>query len=266
MSTCFIHGVAVEVEGSGEPVICIHGLGGSSNLWTPVMAGISRYRMIRIDLPFSARSPGQGAIRDMQSLTQCVRAVIEVLAIEHAHFMGHSMGALVCFELARQWPALVNSMALFAPLRATAESSRAALRARADAARSGGTAGMADIADQVVNHTTAAETRRIRPVAAAYIRESIMRQPAAGYAAMCDILAGAGAVCVDRVECPVMLVGGDEDPVAPPDAVREIGALLAQPRLRTLRNCGHWPTVERPHDCITELGDFWRDQAVPAHQ
>jgi 3-oxoadipate enol-lactonase len=266
MSTCFIHGVAVEVEGSGEPVICIHGLGGSSNVWTPVVAAFSRYRMIRIDLPFSARSPGEAAISDMQSLIQCVRAVIAALKIEHAHFTGHSMGALVCFELARQWPALVKSMALFAPLLAPAEASRPSLRARADAARAGGTAGMADIADQVVNHTTAVETRSIRPVATAYIRESIMRQPAAGYAAMCDILAGTGTVCVDQVGCPVMLVGGDEDPVAPPDALREIGALLAQPRLRRLRNCGHWPTVERPHDCMTELGDFWRDQAVPAQQ
>jgi 3-oxoadipate enol-lactonase len=266
MSTRFIHGVAVEVEGSGEPVICLHGLGGSSNVWTPVAAGLSQFRMIRIDLPFSARSAGQGAVRDMQSLSGCVRTVIAELGIGHAHFIGHSMGALVCFELARQWPELVKSMALFAPLRAPAEASRAALRARADAARSGGVAGMADIADQVVSHTTAAETRNSRPVASTYIRESIMRQPAAGYAALCDILAGAGAVQVDQVDCPVMLVGGDEDPVATPDAVREIGALLAQPRLCTLRNCGHWPMVERPHDCITELGDFWRGQAVSAQQ
>jgi 3-oxoadipate enol-lactonase len=266
MSTRFIHGVAVEVEGTGEPVICIHGLGGSSNVWTPVIAGMSQYRMIRIDLPSSARSKDEGAVKDMQALTQCVRSVIAALKIPRAHFLGHSMGTLVCFELARQWPALVKSMALFAPLRVPAETSRPALRARADSARSGGITAMADIADQVVKHTTAAATRNTRAVATAYIRESIMRQPASGYAAMCDILAGADPIRIDQVDCPVMLVGGDEDPVAPPYAVREIGALLPRSSLRTLRNCGHWPTVERPHDCITELGDFWRSQANQTQQ
>ena len=31
MTTHFIDGIAVEVEGEGTPVVCIHGLGGTSN-------------------------------------------------------------------------------------------------------------------------------------------------------------------------------------------------------------------------------------------
>jgi 3-oxoadipate enol-lactonase len=258
MATRLIHGIAVEIEGSGGPVVCIHGLGGSSNLWMPLAAGLSTFRQIRVDLPFSARSGSVGTAVDLRGLTECVHGVIAALEIPRAHFLGHSMGSLVCFELAARWPALVASLALFAPLRAAAEAARPGLRARADAARAGGAIAMQQVADQVLARTTAAETRSRRPAASAFIRESIMRQPAAGYAAMCDILAGEAAVSLDRVACPVLLVGGDEDPVAPPAALRAMAAMLNRPTVRILDNCGHWPTVERPEHCIAELADFRR--------
>ena len=43
--------VAVEEEGEGPAVVCVHGLGGSSNTWTPLMPALARHRVIRIDLP-----------------------------------------------------------------------------------------------------------------------------------------------------------------------------------------------------------------------
>ena len=56
MTTQFIERVAVEVDGEGEAVLMIHGLGGSSNTWTPVMGAFLRMKAVRMDLPGSARS------------------------------------------------------------------------------------------------------------------------------------------------------------------------------------------------------------------
>jgi 3-oxoadipate enol-lactonase len=258
MATRLIQGVAVEIEGSGAPVVCIHGLGGSSNLWTPLAASLSRYRQVRIDLPFSGRSGSPGGAADLHTLTASVRALFEALALPRAHLVGHSMGAMVCLALAAQAPQLVASLALFAPLPGADESARPGLRARADAARIGGDAALQQIADQAVAGTTAAATRSARPIAAAFVRESVMRQSPAGYAAMCDILAAEPPFSLEQVACPVLLVGGDEDPIAPPAALRALAARLRRPSVRILRECGHWPPVERPHHCAIELGDFWR--------
>src|ERR1700709_799996 len=41
MASTQIQGLFIEIEGDGEPVVCIHGLGGSSNNWTPVMAALA---------------------------------------------------------------------------------------------------------------------------------------------------------------------------------------------------------------------------------
>ena len=48
--------IAVEDEGEGDAVVCVHGLGGTSNTWTPLMAALSRHRVVRMDLPGSGRS------------------------------------------------------------------------------------------------------------------------------------------------------------------------------------------------------------------
>ena len=56
MSLHLFERVAVEDEGEGDAVVCVHGLGGSSNTWTPLMPALARRRVLRIDLPGSARS------------------------------------------------------------------------------------------------------------------------------------------------------------------------------------------------------------------
>jgi pimeloyl-ACP methyl ester carboxylesterase len=51
MSTQTIERMAVEVEGEGDPIVLVHGLGGSSNTWTPQLGILTgRYRIIRPDL------------------------------------------------------------------------------------------------------------------------------------------------------------------------------------------------------------------------
>ena len=35
MATRFVERIAVELDGDGEAVLMIHGLGGTSNVWTP---------------------------------------------------------------------------------------------------------------------------------------------------------------------------------------------------------------------------------------
>ena len=48
MSTQIIERMAVEVEGQGDAVILVHGLGGSSNVFQPQLAALGgRFRLVR---------------------------------------------------------------------------------------------------------------------------------------------------------------------------------------------------------------------------
>jgi len=57
----------------------------------------------------------------------------------------------------------------------------------------------------------------------------------------------------------VLLVTGDEDVVAPPQAVRAMADKLhgaKNVRVVVLPRCGHWTPVERPDECQRELREF----------
>lgn len=258
MSTQFIEGVAVEIDGEGPAVVCLHGLGGTSNTWTPLLRAMQGRRVVRIDLPGSARSGGATDSLSIEQMVATVAAVCRRLDIANATFVGHSMGTIVCQHLAVRHPALVASLALFGPLACPPEPARPNIRARAEKARTGGAVAMQEIADAVVQGATAASTRETMPVVLALVRESVMRQDPQGYARSCEALAAAQSAPLEDIGMPVLLVTGDEDGVAPPANVREMARRLPHARVEIFARCGHWTPFERPVECARQLQDFLR--------
>lgn len=259
MSLHLIERVAVEEEGEGDAVVCVHGLGGSSNSWTPLAAAMRRHRWVRIDLPGSGRSHRAEGSLSIERFVQCALSVCERLGIARAHWLGHSLGTIVCQHLAAAFPQKVRSLALFGPLLAPADAARAAIRARADKARVEGAQGMHEIAQQLLQSAVSAHTRQSQPQATAFVRESLMRSEPEAYARTCEALAQAQAAEVDRIRAPVLLVTGDEDAVAPPQVMRALAdRLIAASSVRqvVLGKCGHWTPVERPVECAREWTEF----------
>ena len=253
--------IAVEDEGEGDAVVCVHGLGGTSNTWTPLMGALSRHRVVRMDLPGSGRShAAMSGPLSIARMVDAMEAVCARLGIARAHWLGHSMGTIVCQHLAVAQPKLVRSLALFGPLMAPVEAARTAISARGVKARDEGAAGMHEIALALVQAATSAETRQHAPLATAFVRESLMRQDPLGYARSCEALADAQPAAVDRIEVPTLLVTGDEDGVAPPQAVRAMAERMQRARVTVLNRCGHWTPIERPDDCMRALRDFMSTQ------
>jgi pimeloyl-ACP methyl ester carboxylesterase len=251
--------MAVEVDGDGDAVLMIHGLGGSSNVWTSLLPEFTRYRTIRPDLPGSARSAraSEGAPLSIEKFAQAMLRAASSAGAERAHVVAHSLGTIVAFHLAVQEPKFVRSLALFGPLLAPADPVRPALRARAEKARSEGEAGMQEIANSLVNAATSPETRATRPVTVALVREFLMRQPPDGYARTCEALADAVAADPARINCPTLLVTGDADGVAPAQEVQRIGRAIEGSQVEVLRGCGHWTTIEKPDECRDLLRRFY---------
>ena len=264
MAFQLIDRVAVEEEGDGPAVVCLHGLGGTSNTFTPLMPAMARHRVVRIDLPGSGRSQRAEGVLSIERFVATVLEICARLKVERAHWIGHSMGTIVCQHLAVSQPKMVTSLALFGPLIAPPDAARTAMLARAAKARSEGLAGMQEITATLVNAALSSDTRQRLPVTVAYVRECLMRQDPEAYARSCEALAGAQAAAVERIEAPVLLVTGDEDGVAPPQAVRSMAEKFHSARgtrVVVLPRCGHWTPIERPEECQRELRDFLAQHA-----
>ena len=192
MTTELIERIAVEIDtptGGGDPVLMIHGLGGTSNTWTPLLPAFRRFQTLRFDLPGSGRSH---RVEGPLSIDRFVVAALRVLAAagaERAHVVAHSLGTIVAAHLAAREPKSVRSLALFGPLLAPPDSARAAIRARGEKARKRGRGRHAgDRRRAAARRAASAETRAKRFAAVAFVRESLMRQDADGYARTCDAL------------------------------------------------------------------------------
>ncbi|MGB3430602.1 alpha/beta fold hydrolase, partial [Achromobacter sp.] len=132
MSTQHVNGMAVEIDGKGPALLCIHGLGGSSNTWTPIMGAFEGFRVIRPDLPGSARSALGVKRLSIAAYVEALAGLLDELDADAAHVAAHSLGTVVAQHLAVTHPGRVKSLALFGPLAAPPDAARPGIRARAE--------------------------------------------------------------------------------------------------------------------------------------
>ena len=102
--------LAHDVQGSGPPLLLIHGGTLDRRMWEPNMAALTeRHRVVRCDLRgYGASPPPDGPY----SHADDVRALLATLGIERAAVAGLSLGAGVALELALAHPDVVAALVL----------------------------------------------------------------------------------------------------------------------------------------------------------
>ena len=244
------------LQSGGAPLIMIHGLGGTSNVWCPQVSVLSgKFSICVPDLDGAGRSPLNGEI-SIASLMADVVAMMDAFDVEKAHLAGHSMGTIVCQHLAANHPQRVMSLALMGPVPALPEAARPVVRDRAAKARS---EGMRPIADAIVEAATSSDTKTNQPAIAAFVRELLMRQDAEGYARHCEALADSQSADLAAIQCPTLLITGDQDKVAPPEVMEALRSQISGAQAHQMTGCGHWTTLERAKQVNYLMVKFYND-------
>jgi pimeloyl-ACP methyl ester carboxylesterase len=246
--------VMIEIDGEGPPIVFVHGLGGTSNSFQTLLGALAGFRCIRPDLPGSGRSPTPFGKLTMEGFAETIGEIIRAIGAAPVHLVGHSLGTNVCQHVATTMPEWVTSLTLFGPILAPPDAARQRLKDRARAARQDGMIGVADAALGGLSSAT----RTSMPIAAAYLRETHMRQDAEGFAQTCEALAEAQPADLRLVRCPTLLVTGEEDMVAPPSMAQTIADRVKGAAVKVLERCGHWTPLERPQDCARLLSEHAR--------
>ena len=94
----------------------------------------------------------------------------------------------------------------------------------------------------------------------AFVRELVMGVSTLGYVGLCGVIANAykAKPQYGKVECPLLVVAGEEDKSAPLEGceriVREVVSRRKQ--LKVLKKVGHWHCVEAPEETAAAILDF----------
>ena len=102
-------------EGKSAPVLLIHGFGGDSDNWLFNIDAIGAEAPVyALDLPGHGGSVKTIDRPDLGTLVAAITQLLDHLAIDKAHLVGHSMGGLVAGQTALEHPARVASLTLIA--------------------------------------------------------------------------------------------------------------------------------------------------------
>lgn len=90
-------------RGSGEPLLLIHGLGGSWRTWEPVLDELAEEReVIAVDLPGHGETSPLSGETSMDTLAEAVTDFLETQDLTGVDVVGNSMGGRLVLELARR--------------------------------------------------------------------------------------------------------------------------------------------------------------------
>jgi pimeloyl-ACP methyl ester carboxylesterase len=233
----------VEDTEDGQPVVLVHGLGGTTSFYEPLVPALTEhFRVVRYDFDGHGRSPLTGPI-SLPELAEDLAALIESIGAGRAHVVGHSMGTLVVQQLAVTRPDLVDALVLLGPVRAQPEPAKQATRARAATVRE---QGMSAVADTIAGAATSPTARANNPLVAGVVRELLLGQTREGYAQACEALAAAESPDLGAIAAPVLLLTGTEDKVSPPATSEAMAAELKDATTASTADCGHWTVTEAP--------------------
>jgi pimeloyl-ACP methyl ester carboxylesterase len=232
---------------TGSPIVFIHGLGGSSEFYTPLIASLDlekTHSLHLLDLEGHGLSPTSAASTvSISSYASDVADLAQTIHINETIIIAHSMGCLIALTVALRHPELVSRLILIGPpsnpLPNIAQNSS---MARAALVRS---SGMAAVVDAVVTAGTSAKSKTDNPLAIAAIRMSLLSQDPEGYAKGCTALAGAMEVLVMQIIfAKTLIITGGEDKVSPPQACEKYASEIKGARVHVLPQVGHWHVFE----------------------
>lgn len=99
------HRRAFRMLGTGPALLLLHGIGDSSQTWVPLMRRLARrYTVLAPDLLGHGASDKPRADYSVAAYANGIRDLMEVLGMDRATVVGHSLGGGVAAQIAYQYP------------------------------------------------------------------------------------------------------------------------------------------------------------------
>jgi len=247
--------IAYRVEGEGEPLVLVHGVGGDGGMWDGVVAALPpRFRTIRVDLRGHGRSPLIGAPVTVRDLARDVTEVMDALDVRKASIAGFSLGGLIAQAIALESPDRVDQLALVATVAGRTPEERARSAARIEVVRE---KGLAAIAAGNREFWFSDAFRRDHPEAVeARVRQFMACDPVSYLHAFAVFAKGDFADRLGEIRVPTLVVAGEFDAAATPRMARLMHERIAGSRLEILDGMRHALLIECPGRVAALMAGF----------
>lgn len=230
--------------GEGPPVVLIHGLGGSLDIWHGVTELLAlHHHVVAVDLRGHGRTGAGRAQFSIKTWSQDVAALMGALELPAATVVGHSMGSLIAQRLAVESADLVDQLALVGGISYFEPPDQQAYEQRAKTVEE---EGLDVLVDDWLVGALAPRTRARLPQVTGLLRHLFLSNDPRNYAKACRALAKAPAIPRERIGQPTLLIVGDHDRSTPLRMTEQLHAQIPVSRVRVVPSAAHWVTLEHP--------------------
>ncbi|GGB22562.1 alpha/beta fold hydrolase [Puia dinghuensis] len=244
-------------EGSGQPVLLLHGFAEDGKLWDPIIPRLKTgYRLLIPDLPGSGRStllPGEPSI---DALAESIKILIDAEGIDKCILIGHSMGGYISLSFAEQYPQRLKAFGLFhSTAYADSEEKKAARRKGIGFIRQHGAA---PFVRQSTPNLFAPGTRESRP----QLIEDIIRSYSGFSAESLVYYYEAMIQRPDRTRVlqqfagAILFIIGEKDQAVPYESSLKQCHEPTIAHIHILENAGHMGMLEEPEDSGNSVESF----------
>jgi pimeloyl-ACP methyl ester carboxylesterase len=243
-----------EVQGEGPPIVFIHGLGATSNVWHAQRVALSKYfRVITYDRSGSGCSHRRESY-SVDGWAGELASLLDHLGVPTTVVVGHSLGSMIAQRFAGQYPHRTKALILAGGEDELGPEAKKILTERVGGIRAHGLAG---VVDAWLTGVLSASTREANPALAGLLRAMFLSNDAATYA-LHSLALRDGSVRGDHrnIVCPTLLTVGDQDMVTPLSWQRRIAAGIANSRIRIIPNTAHMTMLEVPAVFNSVVMDF----------
>lgn len=253
-----INNLAYDEEGTGLPVVLIHGFPLNRKMWRPQVESLARsgYRVICPDLQGFGESRLPGQRMTMSLYADAVIRLLDSLDIDKAVIGGMSMGGYVLFNLVERYPERLLGV-MFLVTRAAADDA-VAREKRSLLATEVEAGNLRAVPDAFVTVLFAPQTPQENPELVSEVRQWMESTPeqgvVAGLLAMRD--RGDYVERLDKFNVPALVVGAELDLAVPPEHARVLAAGLPDAKLKIIADAGHMANLERPEPFNKALCEF----------
>ncbi len=200
------------------PLVMVHGVVVSGSYFQPIASELDDEFAIYVpDLPGTGRSTLRRGLLTLEQLAEGLAWWLDEHAVSGAVLVANSMGCQVLTHLAVKRPDLVRALVLVSPTMDPAVRWSVQVMIR----------GLLDIPR---------ESARLWPV---WLRDVMLSSPISGLRMLRRSIRDPQIERVLRVQAPVLVVGGERDPIAPPAWIHELADAFPNGRAMVMPGIPH---------------------------
>jgi len=250
-------GLSYTLEGSGQPILLIHGVGADLRSWDVVCQDLSgEFSLLRMDLRGHGQSGPIRAPYSIEKFASDAVAVMDAAGIGKAHLAGFSLGGLIGQFLAIDWPDRFEKIALISAVAGRTAEERSKVASRLGVIREKGIEAVTGAArdrwftEDFVRANPQAIERRITELLANDKDSYLEAYRVFGETELVDQL--------HKIRHSTLVMTGENDQGSNTRMARTMKDKIADAELIILPHLKHSVLVEAPHEISRRLRVFFK--------